>query len=148
MVQVASRTCIERKAAFATAGALTENGFHDYFNDLRILNSARGCTSVVESIGIVLDETRLHLRSCIYESPGLGNILNILRCADFEAELIPWFVREVWSRHIIGAVSDVHGTGLAVGGGFLLNMIGVREDGCAVLTEIRTSSRHIENTAR
>ncbi len=89
MVQVASRICIERKAAFATAGALTENGFHEYFNDLKLLNSVRGCTSVVEFIGIVLDETRLHLRSFIYESPGPGSLLSILLCADSQAEIIP-----------------------------------------------------------
>lgn len=145
MVQVASRICIERKAAFASAGALSENGFHEYFNDLKLLNSVGGCTSVVEFIGIVLDETRLHLRNDIYESPGLGSLLSILLCADFRAEMIPWSVREIWSRQIIGAVSDVHGKGLVVGGGFLSDMIGVREDGSAVLSEFGTSSRHVQN---
>ena len=61
-VWVNSRECVERKAPFASAGKLGENGFQDFFNDLKLLNSLRGCTGVVQIIGVVLDETRLHLR--------------------------------------------------------------------------------------
>ena len=145
MVQVGSRTGIERKAAFASAGAQTDNGFHEYFRDLKLLNSVGGCTNVAEFIGIVLDETRLHLRSYVYEMPSLGSVLSILACAESRSESIPWSARKIWSKQIVSAVSDVHSKGLVVGGSFLLYTIGVRVDGSAVLTDFRTSSRHIQN---
>ncbi len=145
LVQVESRTCVERKAAFATA-AQTENGFHEFFNDLKLLCSARACTGVTEFIGVVLDDTRMHLKSFIYESPSLGTIHSIMECAKSQSESIPWFIRETWSKQIINAVSDVHSKGLIVGGNFHLIKIGVRADGSAVISEFWTSSRHIQNT--
>lgn len=139
MVQVESRACIERKAAFANAGAQNGRGFHEYFNDLKLLSSVLGCTNVAEFIGIVLDETRLHLRSYIHESPSLGCILSILACAKSKSESTPWSGRENWSRQIISAVSEVHGKSLVVGSIFFLGIrvIGFREERSAVLTEFR-----------
>ena len=108
LVQVESRTCIERKAAFATAGIRPENGFLEFFHDLKLLCSVRGCTGVAEFVGVVLDDARVHLKSFIYGSLGLGSIHNILICAKSKSERIPWSVRQIWSKQIINAVSDVH----------------------------------------
>ena len=145
LVRVESRTCIERKAAFATAGPPDENGFREFYNDLKLLCSVRACAGVAEFIGVVLDDTRLHLKSFIHESPALGTIFSIMTYATSQSESIPWSIREAWSKQIISAVSDVHSKGLTVGGNFHATMIGVRADGSAVLTEFRTSNRHILN---
>lgn len=49
--------------------------FYTYFNDLKLLKSMHGCTGVAEFIDLVLDDTRSHLRSYLYEYPVLGNVL-------------------------------------------------------------------------
>lgn len=48
-VLVETRECVERKAPFASAGNQGDNGFQDFFNDLKLLNSLRGCIGVVNS---------------------------------------------------------------------------------------------------
>ena len=147
MVRVESRTCVERKVPFVSSGTQGENGFHTYFNDLKLLNSMRGCTGVAEFVGVVLDDTRLHLRSYLYEYPVLGNILTILICAQSKFEAVFWYIRESWARQIIKAISEIHSKGSLVGGLLWLNDIGIRADGTAVLTGLRTSQRYFQNNS-
>ncbi len=80
-----------------------------------------------------------------HESPSLGITLSIVACARSRSESTPWSVRELWSRQIISAVSDVHGKALVAGGNFFLCIIGVRVDGSAVLTDFRMSNRQLLN---
>jgi hypothetical protein len=141
---VDSRICVEQKVPFASAGREGENGFHDFFNDLKLLNSLRGCTGVVQFIGVVLDDTRLHLRSYLYESPMITSIEKLLGIANSRSEKIPWPIRETWARQIIKAILDVHNQGLVVGV-LRINSVGVRADGTAVLRHLKTSQRHLRN---
>ena len=115
------------------------------YNDLKLLKSMCGSTGVLEFVGIILDDTRLHLRSYLYEYPALGNISTILVCAQSKSEATPWYIRESWARQIIMAISEIHSKGSLVGGVLWLTDFGVRADGTAVLTGLRTSQRHFEN---
>jgi hypothetical protein len=135
---------VEQKAPFASAGREGENGFQDFFSDLKLLNSLRGCSGVVQCIGVVLDETRLHLRSYLHESPAIFSLKRVFTVANSNSETIPWSIREVWSRQIVNAVSEIHSKGLVVG---VLDFgnIGLRADGTAILVRLRTSHRHLPN---
>ena len=143
-VWVENGECVERKAPFASAGKQGENGFQDFFNDLKLLNSLRGCAGVVQLIGVVLDETRLHLRSYLYESPAIMSLKRVFTFANSKSETIPWPIREIWSSQIIKAVSEVHSKGLIVGV-LELSSVGLRADGTAILTRLQTSQRHLQN---
>ena len=143
-VMVGSRRCLEQKAPFAAAGWQDENGFDDFCRDMRLLCSLRGCASVVQFIGVVLDQTGRQLKSYLYESPMIGSLRRLLRVANSRSETIPWPIREIWSRQIIEAVSDVHKKDRVFG---LLDItnVGLRADGTVALTEIKTGQRHIRN---
>ena len=106
-VLVESQSCIERKLPFAGAGLLGQNGIDEYFDDLRLLYSLRGCACVVHFIGVVLDDNRQHLKGYLYESPTLGTVQQILETAEAKAERIPWAVRESWAKQIVTAISEV-----------------------------------------
>ena len=144
VVWVESQSCIERKLPFAGAGLQGQNGVEDFFDDLRLSYSLRGCVCVVRFIGVVLDDTRKHLKSYLYESPTLGTIQQILETAEAKAERILWSIRETWAKQIVIAVSEVHSKGFVVGV-LQLDSIGIRADGSAVLTAFKTSGRHLPN---
>lgn len=144
-VRVQSRTCIERKVPFVNSGTQGENGVRAYLSDLKLLKSIQGCSGVADFVGVVLDDTSSHLRSYIYEFPVLGDVYTIFMCAQSKSEVVPWHIRESWARQIIKAVSEIHSKGCLVGGLRWLRDIGIREDGTAVLTGLRTSPRHFED---
>ena len=144
-VRVESRTCIERKVPFVNSGTQGDNEFHAYFQDLKQLKSMRGCNGVAEFIGVVIDDTRSHLRSYLYEYPVIGNLFTILMCAESKSETIPWQIRENWGRQIIRAVSEIHSNGFLVGCLMWLQEIGIRADGQIILIGLRTSQRHFAN---
>lgn len=110
-----TRKCIEQKAPFASAGRLGENGFRDFCEDLKLIHSLRGCAGVVQFIGVVLDETERHLKSYLYESPMIGSLSGLFVIANLQSEKVPWLIREIWSRQIIKAISEVHGKNKVVG---------------------------------
>ena len=143
-VMAGSRRCLEQKAPFAAVGWQDENGFDDFCRDMRLLYSLRGCASVVQFTGVVLDQTGRQLKSYLYESPMIGSLRRLLSVANSQSQRIPWPIREIWSRQIIKAVSDVHKTDRVLG---LLDIsnIGLRADGTVVLTAIKTGQRHIRN---
>ena len=143
-VMVGSRRYLEQKAPFAAVGWQDENGFDDFCRDMRLLHALRGCASVVQFIGIVLDQRGQQLKSYLYESPMIGSLLRLLRVANSRPERIPWPIREIWSRQIIKAVSDVHKKDHVFG---LLEIrnVGLRADGTVALTGIKTGQRHLRN---
>ena len=140
MVLVESRACTEQQAPFASIKKRGRNAFCDYFEDLKSLYSLRGCNGIAAFIGVVLDDTRQHLRSYLYEYPALGTIWTILVNAQANSDLVPWSIRELWARQVISAVSDIHSRGFVVGRLAVFG-IGVRADGTAFLTGINTSER-------
>ena len=140
-VKVKSQICTERKVPFATAGSGVKNGSREYMNDLKLLKAVQGCSGVSKFIGVVLDDTRTHLRSYLYEHPALGTVDSMIYYANSKSEIIPWFIRLAWSSQIIQAVADVHGRGLAVGGKFHFATIGVRADGSILLIDFKSSDQ-------
>ena len=144
IVWVESQNFIERKLPFAGAGWQGQNGVEDFFEDLKLSYSMRECACVVRFIGVVLDDTRKHLKSYLYESPTLGTAQQMLETAEAKAEKIPWSIRETWAKQIVTAVSEVHSKGFVVGV-LQLDSIGIRADGSAVLTALKSSGRHIPN---
>lgn len=144
IVLVESQSCIERKLPSAGAGLPGQNGIEEYFDDLRLLYSLRGCACIVRFIGVVLDDNRQHLKGYLYESPTLGTVQQILETAEAKAERIPWAVRETWAKQIVTAISEVHSRGFVMGV-LQLDSIGIRADGSAVLTALKASGRHLPN---
>ena len=143
-VYVKSKAYTEVKVPFATAGGQGKNGFQDCFNDLKLLHSLRGCNHVAEFFGVVLDDTRRHLKNYLYESLEICSVEKLFGVISCEPETIPWPIRELWARQIIKAISDIHGKGKIVGV-LDLNSIGIRADGTAALRRFRTSERHLQN---
>ena len=130
--------CIERKAPFATAGIDGENGFQTFLDDLKINIALRDCPGVARFVGVVLDDTRSHLRSYLHENPAVFRLSRIFIIANAESEIIPWELRELWAQQIVSAVSEIHRRGLSLGG-IDIESVGVRNDGTAVLTRLHTS---------
>ncbi|MCJ1379451.1 hypothetical protein MMC17_002552 [Xylographa soralifera] len=143
-VLIGTRKCVEQKASFAAAGRQGENGYRDFCQDLRLLHSLRGCAGVVEFISVVLDKTGQHLKGYVYESPMIGSLSRLFDIANSQSKRIPWLIREIWSRQIIEAVSEVYKKDKVIGVLTIYN-IGLRADGRAVLTRLKTSQRHIRN---
>lgn len=74
----------------------------------------------------------------------IGSLSRLFNIANSQSDKIPWLVTEIWSRQIIKAISDVHEKDKVVGVLTIYN-IGLRADGTAVLTRLKTSQRHIPN---
>ena len=144
-VRAGSRICVERKVPFVNSGTQGENEFYAYFQDLKQLKSMRGFKGVAEFIGVVVDDTRSHLRSYLYEYPVIGSLFTVLMCAGSKSETIPWSIRESWARQIVEAISEVHSKGLLVGCLMWLHEIGIRADGRIILAGLRTSQKHFAN---
>ncbi|KAI4191939.1 MAG: hypothetical protein LQ346_004562 [Caloplaca aetnensis] len=136
-VFVESQTCSERKAPFPSATATGRNRFQEFCNDIRMLARLRGCRGVVQLVGVVLDNSRKHLRSYLYESvnPSLQQILGSAASLSLQ---VPWSIRETWARQLITAIGDVHGRG-AVLGIMCLGYMNLRADGSVVLASYTRS---------
>ena len=143
IVLVESQSCIERKLPFVGAGFPGQNGMDEYFDDLRLLYSLRGCACIVHFIGLVLDDNRQHLKGCLFESPTLGTVQQIFETAEAKTEQISWAVRETWAKQIV-TPTEVHSRGFIVGV-LQLDSIGVKANGSAVLTALKPAGRHLPN---
>ena len=53
------------------------NVVRDFFNEIRLLRSIRGCSGVIKLAGIVLDDARKQLMSYLYKAPALGKVRDI-----------------------------------------------------------------------
>ena len=99
-VYVDSQACIERKVMFASSKKQGNNAFLDYLDEIRHLISLRRCTGVLRFMGIVLDDTRRHLRSYLQELPVLTSLEFLLGLANSRSETFPWLIRELWAKAI------------------------------------------------
>lgn len=144
IAQVESRPCMERKLPFSGAGLPGDNGLKRFWQDLRLAKSLYECNGVVQFVGVVLDDTRTHIKSFLQELPALGTIRSILSHAELRGERVPWSVRATWASQIITAVVEIHSKGLVVGL-LHINFTGVRSDGRAVLNLRKRGYRHSIN---
>ena len=132
IAQVESRPCMERKMPFSGAGLPGENGSKRFWQDLKLAETLYECDSVIDFMGVVLDDERAYVKSFLQELPPLGTIRSILAHAELREERVPWPVRATWANQIITAVAEIHSKGFVVGM-LHINFVGVRSDGRAVL---------------
>lgn len=88
-VYVNSQACFEKKVLFVNGRKQGNNGFIDYLNDIKHLISLRRCANVSEFRGIVLDDTRQHLRSYLQEAPMLASMEFVFGLANARSENHP-----------------------------------------------------------
>ncbi|MCJ1279359.1 hypothetical protein MMC21_007183 [Puttea exsequens] len=141
---VESRPCMERKMPFSGAGLPGDNGLKRFWQDLKLAKSLYECDGVVQFIGVVLDDTRTHIKSFLQELPALGTIRSILAHTELRGERVPWSVRATWASQIITAVAEIHSKGFVVGL-LHINFTGVRSDGRAILNLRKRGYRHSIN---
>lgn len=136
LVQVEGQTYIERKMPFSAAALRGENGVIEFYEQLKIAYALRDCEAVVNFVGVVLDDTRTHLKSYLQESPTLGCLGSLFAHAQLEGHWIQWSIRESWAKQIIAAMAKIHGKGFLVG---ILDTqsIFLRSDGSIVLSHRR-----------
>jgi hypothetical protein len=144
-VEGEGRYCLERKVPFASAGMQGANGFDDFANEVTRLCSLRGCTGIIQFIGIVLDDTGRHLRGYLCEAPIVPTLRGLFALANSLSKPIPWPVREAWIGQIMSAASNVHARGLVVGG-LNINRANIRADGTAVLDLSDSAHRNLATT--
>lgn len=96
-VYVGSQACCEKKVLFASGRTQGSNAFLDYLDEIKHLISLRRCANVSEFRGIVLDDTRRHLRSYLLELPMLTSLEYVLALANSRSRTIPWLIRELWA---------------------------------------------------
>ena len=131
-VWVGDRDFTECKVPFASAGLQGENLFDGFIDEIKRLTSLRGCRGIVQFLGIILDDTRRHIKGYLYEAPIILNLRLVISEANSRFKTIPWAVRELWIGQIVAAMSNVHARGLVIGA--LNNQrISIRADGSVVL---------------
>ena len=143
-VLVEGQRCIERKFPFASSGKGDGNEVHNFVKDMKLSYSLRDCQGVARFVGIVLDDTRHHLKGYVYEMATLGTIQQILETAEAKSEYLPWVVRENWAYQLTQAMIEVHERNLILGV-LYLDSVGLRENGSVVLTALKTSGKQIPN---
>ena len=127
-----TQLCVEYRLPFAEAGPPGHNGVKAYFEELKRMYAVRGCEYIVNFVGVVLDDTRKHFKSFLTEEP-LYSMMTVFSSAEQHKKRIPWFIREIWAKQVVSAVSDVHAQGLALDGLDALSSIGLRSNGNAIL---------------
>lgn len=133
LVQVEGQTYIERKMPFSRAALPGDDGVKEFYEHLRMAYSLRDCDSVVKFVGVVLDDTRSHLKSYLQEFPALGALRNMFSYAQLRGYRIPWSIRELWAKQLITAVYKIHSKGTVVGM-MSVRAISVRSDGGIALS--------------
>ena len=144
-VYVGSQACVERKALFASGHKRDNNAFLDYLDEIKHCISLGRCANVSSFKGIVLDDSRRHLRSYLQDLPMLTSVQFLLGLANSRSNTIPWLIRELWARQLIQAIIEIHSQTLIVGV-FNLNSVGVRPDGGAVFHRVNRSKNRFEDS--
>jgi hypothetical protein len=114
-VKLYGQVCVERKVHFASAGENGGNGLRGFMNDLKSFDSLRGCHGLCQLIGVVFDDTRLQLKSYLYEATLIFQLSKVFQIVNSRSDIIPWPVRQLWSKQITQAIANVHGKGFTVG---------------------------------
>ena len=143
-VYVDSEACIESKVVFANGKKQGTNAFLDYLDEIKHYISLRHCANVSEFKGVVLDDTRRHLRSYLKELPMFTSLETLLALANSRSKTIPLLIREFWARQLVQAVVEIHSQGLILGA-FDPNSVAIRTDGTAIFQRFRRSGKYIRN---
>ena len=141
-VYVNSQAYCESKVLFASGRRQGKNAFLDYLDEIKHMISLRRCANVSRFLGIVLDDTRSHLRSYLKELPMLTSMEFLLGLAKSRSMTVPCSIRELWARQMIQAIIEIHSQGLNAGI-FNLNSVGIKADGTAVLHRLQSSEKYL-----
>ena len=131
-VWVGDRDFTECKVPFASAGLEGDNLSDDFADEVKRLTSLRGCRGIVQFLGVILDDSRRHIKGYLYEAPIFPSLRLIIGLANSQSKTILWAVRELWIGQIVAAMSNVHARGLLIGA-LINNRISIRADGTVVL---------------
>ena len=142
-----SQRCIERKAPFVSSGIHGTNGIRNFFEDLKFLKSLHDHKLIAQFKGVVLNETRTHLRGYLMERPGLGSLVGMLTGAHVKSKSIPWKIRERWAQQLVGAIADLHKIGSSFGSLWTANDIEIRGDDTIMLVAPRSSQTFFDSRA-
>ena len=137
-VYIGSQACVERKAIFASGHKRDTNAFLEYLDEIKHCISLSRCANFSGFKGIVVDDTRRHLRSYLQDSPMLTSLQFLLGLANSRSDTIPWLIRELWARQLIQAIIEIHSQTL-IAGVFKLHSVGIRADGAAVFHRLHRS---------
>ena len=143
-VYVDSEACIESKVVFASGKKQGTNAFLDYLDEIKHFISLRRCANVSEFRGVVLDDTRRHLRSYLKELPMFTSLASLLGLANSRSKTIPLLIRELWARQLVQAVVAIHSQGLILGA-FNSHSVTIRADGTAIFHRFRRSEKYIQD---
>ena len=88
----------ECRVPFASVGLQGENLFDDFIDGVKRLTSLRGRRGIVQFLGVILDDTRRHIKGYLYESPIIPNLRLVISVADSQSRPIPWVDRGVMDR--------------------------------------------------
>jgi hypothetical protein len=141
-IWMGDRNYVERKVPFASSGLQGDNLYDDFIQEVKRLKNLSDCAGVLQFMGVVLDDTRKHLKSYLCEAPAVQNLRGFIGFANKLSKPIPWAVRELWIRQIISAVSHVHARNLVVGA-LNMNRVNIRADGTLVLDLGDSAHRHL-----
>ena len=141
-VYVGSQAYCESKVAFASGRRQSKNALLDYLNEIKHMISLRPCANVSGCMGIVLDDTRSHLRGYLKELPMLASVESLFALAKSRSMTIPQSIRELWARQLIQAIVEIHSQAL-IAGVFQLSSVGVKADGTAVLHRVQRSEKYV-----
>ena len=141
-VYVDSEACIETKVVFASGKKQGTNAFQDYLAEIKHCISLRRCANVSEFRGVVLDDSRRHLRSYLKELPMFTSLEVLLGLANSRSKTIPLLIRELWARQLVQAVVEIHSQGLILGA-FNLHGVAIRADGTAIFHRFRCSEKYM-----
>ena len=144
-VYVNSQACCESKVLFTSGRRQGKNAFLDYLDEIKHMISLRRCANVSGFMGIVLDDTRSHLRSYLKELPMLTSLEFLLGLANSRSMTIPESIRELWARQLIQAIVEIHSQTL-IAGIFNLNSVGIRANGTAVLHRLQRSEKYLADS--
>jgi hypothetical protein len=79
-----SHQCIECKVPFKSLGKREGDDFKTFLNDIKLHLTMRHCVGVAKFLGFVVNESRSHLTSYIYEQPAVIELQRVFTVAKGE----------------------------------------------------------------
>ena len=143
-VYVDSEACVENRVMFASSKKQGNTTLLDYLDEIKHFIWLRRCANVSDFRCVVLDDTRRHLRSYLKELPMFTSVENLLGFANSRSMSIPLPIRELWARHLIRAIIEIHSQGVVLGA-FNPNCVAIRADGTAIFYLLRRSEKYLRD---
>jgi serine/threonine protein kinase len=107
-VLINGQACVEKKLPLATVH------LEPFLYELKALYMLRHCPSVIEFVGVEVDNTRRMLQGFIRALP-TSDLSYVLRHASMNGKHIPWPTKEKWAKQLILGLLSAHKRDLVVG---------------------------------